>query len=67
MYQGYGTGPHIVGIILFSLAWLFALAGWIIFLVAIWRGMRAHESIADSLRHLVQQRNDAGHPGGPQP
>jgi hypothetical protein len=39
----------------FFLVWLLMMVGmivgWIIFLFAIWRGMRPHESIADSLHH----------------
>jgi len=46
----------IEGIIL-VLLWLgFAaggVIGWVIFLVAVWRTMRAHESIADSVKEAV--------------
>ena len=41
------------------------IVGWIIFLVAIWRGMKAHESIANTARFMLDEmgrRNDAGHP-----
>ena len=43
----------------FLLVWLLMMAGgligYIILLVAIWRLMRAHESVADSLKELVQK------------
>ena len=44
----------------FFLIWLLfaigAIVGWIIFLVAIWRGMKAHESIADSVRKIAEKQ-----------
>ncbi len=30
--------------------------GWIIGLVALWRGMKAHESIAESLKETVKEK-----------
>jgi len=54
MHVGMGG---IEGIIL-VLLWLgFAaggVIGWVIFLVAVWRTMRAHESIADSVKEAVE-------------
>ena len=48
-----------VGGALFALVWLVMMVGmvsaWIIFLVAIWRGMKAHESIAETLKHIAQK------------
>jgi len=35
------------------LVWLACIVGYVVFLVAVWRGMKAHESIADSLREVV--------------
>ena len=44
------------GIALFSLLpILIGLATWIIILIAIWRAMKAHESIAESLRQIVRK------------
>jgi len=34
---------------------LLAIATWIITLVVIWRAMKAHESIAESLRQIAQK------------
>jgi hypothetical protein len=34
---------------------LLGLATWIIILIAIWRAMKAHESIAESLRQIAQK------------
>ena len=46
-----------VGGILFFLVWLLMLGGfllgYIILLVALWRAMRAHESIADTLKDIA--------------
>jgi uncharacterized membrane protein len=58
-------GP-MTGVGLFFVVWFFMMAGftigWIIFLIALWRGMKAHEAIAEHLKRLV-----AGQPGGPRP
>jgi hypothetical protein len=34
---------------------LLGIATWIIILIAIWRAMKAHESIAESLRQIAQK------------
>jgi uncharacterized membrane protein (DUF485 family) len=34
---------------------LLGLLTWIVTLVVIWRAMKAHESIAESLRHIAQK------------
>ncbi|MFO7974486.1 MAG: hypothetical protein R6V12_07620 [Candidatus Hydrogenedentota bacterium] len=53
--------PSGVGIFggLFFLIWLLLMGGmivgWIVFLVAIWRGMKAHESIALSLERIAEK------------
>jgi hypothetical protein len=48
---------NFMGGIIFFVIWLLLMlgiiAGWIIFLVAVWRGMKAHESIAESMKELV--------------
>ena len=48
----------------FFLLWLLMtggmIVGWIILLVAIWKGMRAHESIAASLKQIAQKQQPAG-------
>jgi hypothetical protein len=52
-------GPGIVAGGLFFIFWLFMMGGmivgWIFFLVAMWRGMKAHESVAESLKQIVQK------------
>jgi hypothetical protein len=50
----------------FALFSLFVMGGWIvatvIFLVAVWRTMKAHESIAGSVKEAVEVlRSKAGH------
>jgi hypothetical protein len=44
---------------LFILIWLVLMAGmmagWVLFLVAAWRGMKAHESIAASLQKIAEK------------
>jgi len=43
---------------LFFLLWFSVMAGmvvvWILFLVALWRGMKAHESIASTLKVIAE-------------
>jgi uncharacterized membrane protein len=45
---------------IFFLFWLVMmvvmLAGWIVFLVAAWRGMKAHERLATALENLTRSR-----------
>ena len=42
------------------LVWLLMMgvgfAGWIILLVAVWRGMKAHESIATSMKQIADRQ-----------
>ena len=46
-----------LGGIIFFVIWLIlmlgVITGWIILLIAFWRGMKAHESIAESIKELV--------------
>ena len=46
-----------LGGIIFFVIWLIlmlgVIAGWIILLIALWRGMKAHETIAESIKELV--------------
>lgn len=55
--------PVVAGSSIF-LVWLLLMVGmivgWIILLVAIGRGMRAHESIAESLRHIALKYPEVG-------
>ena len=48
-----------VGGAIFIIIWFMMMAGvivgWLIFLIAIWKGMRAHESIAQSLKQIAQK------------
>jgi len=57
MVQSMGPGFAMGGIII--LFWLVVMlgivAGWVIFLVSMWRGMKAHESIAESLRRIAEK------------
>ena len=55
-------GPSGLGIAggLFFLVYLLVMggmiAGWVVFLVAAWRGMKAHESVAESLRRIADKK-----------
>ena len=60
-----GTSAPVSG--LFFFIWFVLMigmiVGWIVFLVAIWRGMKAHESIANTATFLLDQmarRDQAG-------
>ena len=53
------TGPSAVFGMFFSVIWFVMMAGmvisWIVLLVAIWRAMKAHESIATSARFMLDE------------
>lgn len=55
----HGEAVPAIGGLFFVLLWLLMMAGgligYIILLVAIWRLMRAHESVAESLKELAQK------------
>ena len=44
---------------LFFIVWLLMMGGmivgWVIFLMAMWRGMKAHESVAQSLQRIAEK------------
>ena len=48
----YGISFHIAFLPMF-LPMLLGIATWIIIIIAIWRAMKAHESIAESLRQIA--------------
>ena len=43
-----------VGILIYLVMMSGMLAGYIILLIAIWRGMKAHESIAETLKNYLR-------------
>jgi hypothetical protein len=51
------SGPGFMGGVFFFILWLIMMAvmmgGWVILLVAIWRGMKAHEAIAKTLKNYL--------------
>ena len=56
-------GPDLLGGVMFGLMgiiWLGALAMWIVFIVAAWKLMRAHERIAQTLRGLAEALRSQG-------
>lgn len=55
--ESFAQGPQSASGVAFLalLPMLLGLATWIITLIAIWRAMKAHESIAESLRHIAQK------------
>ena len=60
----HGTGEMVgtegVMLVLWLLFMLGGAIGYIVLLVALWRGMRAHESMAQSVRELVEHLRAAG-------
>ncbi len=42
-----------LGVLFFLFLWIGMAIGFILLLVAVWRGMKAHESIADALNAIV--------------
>ena len=52
------NNPSFAAPVIFGLVWLgfmvIMLGAWILFLIAIWRGMKAHESIAESLKTVAE-------------
>ena len=61
MHTTMQTGPQMAPAFFgfFFLIWLAIVGGmiigWIIFLVAVWRGMKAHESIARSVERIADR------------
>ena len=57
--MGCGAGQGVLGA-LFFVIWLAMMTGiivgYVFLLVAIWRGMKAHESIASSLQQMAQKQ-----------
>jgi hypothetical protein len=54
-----GAGPPIIQLLALLVAvflWGGALAGYVVFLVAAWRAMKAHESVAESLREIANKQ-----------
>jgi hypothetical protein len=56
-----GPGMAGVGIFVFVLIYIVifsaVIIGWIFFLVAVWRAMKAHESVAVSLRIIAEKQS----------
>jgi Na+/proline symporter len=55
MEQVMGTAVGGIGFLLWLVMMVGMIAAWILFLVAIWRGMKAHESIAESMKQIAQK------------
>jgi threonine/homoserine/homoserine lactone efflux protein len=54
-------------LVLWFLITVGVIVGWVIFLIAVWRAMRAHESIAISMDHIARRSGlPAQQPAGPQ-
>ncbi|MFQ5900566.1 MAG: hypothetical protein ACE5IH_03305 [Thermodesulfobacteriota bacterium] len=54
-----GAAPLLGGIffIICSLLMIGMIVGWVVFMVALWRGMKAHESIALTLKDINRNMN----------
>jgi len=57
--MGVGPGPELAIGGIFFLVWLamviVMVGGWVALLIAAWRGMKAHESIARSLEEIANK------------
>lgn len=49
------AGPQIFAMLVGLIVWGGMIVGWIFFLVAAWRAMKAHESVAESLRKIADR------------
>ena len=52
-------GEIFAAILLPLVMFIGALTAWVITIVALWRGMKAHESLAESLRTLAESQKRA--------
>ena len=56
------TDAGFSGAAIFFLIWFLMMGGmivgWIIFLIAIWKAMKAHQSIAQTLQQIAQKSSD---------
>jgi hypothetical protein len=50
------SGPGAMAFLVWLIMMGGMIAGWIVFLMAAWRGMKAHESIAESLRKIADKK-----------
>ncbi|MFH0965311.1 MAG: hypothetical protein V2A58_15020 [Planctomycetota bacterium] len=50
---------HPIAFLLWFLMVVAAIVAWVIFLVAIWRTMKAHESVAASLKDIAENRRSS--------
>ena len=46
-----------VGILIYLVMMMGMVAGYVILLIAVWRGMRAHESIAETLKNYLRLKH----------
>ena len=53
------TGANVIGGLIFGVVYIVIMVGmivgWVYFLRASWRGMKAHESIAASLQRIAEK------------
>jgi len=55
MEQPMGTAAGGIFFVFWLIAMIGIVVGYIIFLVAMWRGTKAHESIAETLKQIAQK------------
>ena len=55
-----GAGAVLLLVVVGLVVMAVAIAAGVIFLVAVWRGMRAHESIAQAIRELARTQYMTG-------
>jgi hypothetical protein len=56
MYPGSGflQGGSIIFLAIWAVMMILMLGGWVVVLIAIWRGMKAHESLAESVKRISE-------------
>jgi hypothetical protein len=58
-----GSGLDIWGGVVFFVLWvgmmILMVGGWVITILALWRGMKAHESLAESVKRIVEEMGKA--------
>lgn len=55
MQSGMGAAVPFIFMLVYVVMMVVMIGGWIVFLVAAWRGMKAHEAVAESLRRIAEK------------
>ena len=55
MYPGFDMWGGIIFFVIWIAVMLLMVGGWVVTILALWRGMKAHESLAASVKQMVEQ------------